>query len=167
MDNGVMGLGLAKMTKMSFSGNEEDALFVNDGEGHFEDRCFQSRLDVRGDGRSSVFADFDGDGDPDLLLRQLQRPKLILFRNEAPPGHWLRVELQGKKSNRMGVGALVRARFGAAWQTRLIRAGHGYLSQGPAEAHFGLGAGASKSGTVEVRWPSGLVQTVESVPADK
>ncbi len=157
----------APIEQMSFSGNEEDALFLNDGRGHFDDACYQARLDNRGDGRSSAFADLDGDGDLDLVLRQLQAPKLQVFRNDLPPGrHWLRVALQGVKSNRMGIGALVRVRTGTTWQVRPIRAGHGFLSQGPAEAHFGLSAAATIDELV-VEWPSGVDSRFANLPVDR
>jgi thiol-disulfide isomerase/thioredoxin len=154
--------------KMSFSGNEEDALFINDGAGHFVDCSFQARVDLRGDGRSAAWADFDGDGDLDLVVRQFQSPKVVLLRNDlaaGPATHWLQVKLRGTKSNRMGVGALVRACVGERCQVRLIQAGNGFLSQAPAVAHFGLGKGTSA--TVTVEWPSGLVQDVGAVAADE
>jgi thiol-disulfide isomerase/thioredoxin len=155
------------VTQMSFSGGEEDALFLNDGHGHFQDCGFQARLDDRGDGRSSVFADLDGDGDLDLVLRQLQAPKLEVYRNDLDASrHWARVALEGVQSNRMGVGALVRARTGETWQTLPIRAGHGFLSQGPAEAHFGLGA-ATKIDELEIDWPSGQTSRFTAVPVDR
>jgi len=150
----------------SFSGNERDPLFVNDGHGHFEDLGYAAGVDLPGDGRSQVWADLDGDGDLDLVVRQVAKPKLVVFRNDAPAGnHWLEVRLTGTKSNRMGLGAQVKACANGTCQIRELHAGHGYLAQGPALAHFGLGAATSVD--LEIAWPSGATQRFEKVAVDR
>ena len=157
----------AGLSSQSFSGNEEDALFVNDGRGHFTDCAFQARVDLRSDGRAAAWADLDNDGDLDLVVHQLQGPELVVLRNDLSPGsHWLEVALQGVKSNRMGVGGKVTACVAERCQTRWIKAGHGYESQGPAVAHFGLGT-AAQVDRLSIEWPSGLKQEIEKVPVDR
>ncbi|MBS2027522.1 MAG: ASPIC/UnbV domain-containing protein [Deltaproteobacteria bacterium] len=151
----------------SFSGNEEDTLFMNDGHGHFTDCAAQARVDMRTDGRASAWADLDNDGDLDLVMHQMQSPELRVLRNDLPAGrHWLEVALHGTKSNRMGIGAKVTACAGSSCQVRWIKAGHGYESQGPAVAHFGLG-GIEKLDTLKVEWPSGADQELHDVAVDR
>jgi len=140
---------------------------MNDGHGHFVDCAAQARVDMRTDGRASAWADLDNDGDLDLVMHQMQSPELRVLRNDLPAGkHWLEVSLRGTKSNRMGIGAKVTACAGGNCQVRWIKAGHGYESQGPAVAHFGLGA-TTKLDTLKVEWPSGLDQELHDVAIDR
>ncbi|MBS2029627.1 MAG: ASPIC/UnbV domain-containing protein [Deltaproteobacteria bacterium] len=149
---------------MSFSGNERDPLFANDGTGHFEDVGYQANVDLPGDGRSSAFADLDGDGDLDLVVHQLNAPNLVVFRNDSDGSNKsIEVSLRGVKTNRMGLGAVVSACVADKCQSRELRAGHGYLSQGPALAHFGVGPAATAE--VSVTWPTGVIQKLGTVPA--
>lgn len=160
------GVGLKGFATLSFSGNERDPLFVNDGHGHFEDLGNPAGIDLPGDGRSQAWADLDGDGDLDLVVRQIGNPRIVVFRNDsAATRHWLEVDLVGTKSNRMGLGAKVRACAKSGCQVRELHAGRGYLAQGPATAHFGLGATTAVD--LEIAWPSGAVQRFENVAADR
>ena len=69
-------------------------------------------------------------------------------------GHWIGFELEGTRSNRDAVGARVRIRTGASWQTRIVTAGSGYLSGSSLRQHFGLGK-ATRVDEVVIDWPSG------------
>ncbi len=113
-------------------------------------------------------ADFDGDGDVDVLLcRWPGTGAPMLFRNDTSGNNWLRVRLDGNKSNRSGIGAKVRvlATIGGTsrWQLREIG---GFDSAGSQEltGHFGLGD-ATKVETVRVEWPSGQVQELRDLDA--
>jgi enediyne biosynthesis protein E4 len=94
----------------------------------------------------------------------------LLLRNDTPShAHWLQVRLQGAKGNRDGIGA--RLRLTAAGQpelvqTRWIRAGSTYCSSSDPRAFFGLGL-ATEAERLEIRWPSGAVQTLTHVRADQ
>lgn len=114
-------------------------------------------------GRGSAFADFDGDGDLDVVLTQIHgRP--LLLRNDQQLGHaWVRFRLTGTRSNRDGIGAWMRLRAGGHTQWRQLTPTRGYLSQSEAVLTFGLGR-ATRLDDVEIVWPSGIRQRLS--PSD-
>ena len=112
-------------------------------------------------GRGLVAADLDGDGDEDLVLTQNDGPAMVL-RNESPPGHWIRVRLQGKASNVHGIGARVVLKLGERTLVREVLGASGYLSQGPPELVFGLGD-ATQADRLSIQWPAGTVQKLGPV----
>jgi hypothetical protein len=86
---------------------------------------------------------------------------------EGPaPNHWIGIQLIGTKSNRAGIGARVEVESGALRQIDEVRSGGSYLSQSDLRLHFGLGA-ATRADRVTVRWPSGTVDTMRGIPADR
>jgi hypothetical protein len=147
---------------------EEDLLLLNDGGRKFVDVSVKSGEDfqAKGVGRGSAVADIDDDGDLDLLVLNLNgAPRL--YRNEGGnQGHWLMIRTIGVSSNRDGIGARIRVTAGGRTQTRDIRSSSGYLSQSDPRAHFGLGP-AAVAEKVEIRWPSGLTQTLTDVKANQ
>jgi hypothetical protein len=117
-------------------------------------------------GRGSAGADFDNDGDVDVLVTNLNdRPALL--RNDTPRSgrHWLGVRLVGRRPNRDAIGALVRVEVGGRTQVRARLSGGGYLSQHDSRLHFGLGEHTTVDRIV-VKWPDGSRQAVGKVPAD-
>ena len=123
-------------------------------------------LDSLRDGRGLAVSDFDGDGGLDLIVNNY-RGKAHYFVNRIPSrGHWLRIRLRGRRSNRDGVGAIVRARTGDHRQTRIVSAGDGYASQYSRVVHFGL-AGATSVDELEIVWPGGWRQIFRSVEGDR
>ncbi|MFN8176734.1 MAG: FG-GAP-like repeat-containing protein [bacterium] len=130
----------------------------------------QPPLTDGGVGIGVAFGDVDGDGDLDLALANVDEFHANrLFRNDnLGLGHWLQIDLVGTVSNRFGVGARIVTEEGAVRQMREISAGEGLSSQEPFTAHFGLGPDPGMSvDRVTVRWPSGIVQTVEGLPVDR
>jgi parallel beta-helix repeat protein len=117
------------------------------------------------DSDGSAVGDFDNDGDPDIYVVSGiwgRGTPDFLFRNNlthsgSPPA-WLKVRLQGTLSNAQGIGARVRLVAGGLEQVRQIAGSTGYLSQDAPEALFGLG-GYTGPVAVEIRWPSGRVET--------
>ena len=117
-------------------------------------------------GRGAVFADFDNDGDVDVLVNNLHDTP-DLFRLDQPgERHWISVKLVGTQSNRSAIGALVRLVTADGEQRQEVRGGGSYYSQNDLRLHFGLGALRQGSGQaaravdrIVVRWPNGLAET--------
>jgi hypothetical protein len=107
-------------------------------------------------GRGLAIADYDGDGDLDLLITENGGPAVLLQNRlmETAPAHWVRVVLRGSGMNTRGLGATITLKAGGRTQTRMVRTGSSYLSQGDVFPTFGLGA-ATRVDELRVRWPRG------------
>jgi len=114
--------------------------------------------------RSVAFADYDNDGDPDLLVPT--QAVNLLFRNDASPRPWFQVRTIGSESNRDGYGARVFVAAQGRRQWREITSGHGFGSQNDPRALFGLGASATVVDTLMVDWPSGKRSFLTGLPVD-
>jgi hypothetical protein len=149
----------------SLNGYERNSLFWNLGGGNFVDVGFLTQSDRIEDGRAVVVSDFDRDGRLDLLVQNLDKPAVLLMgRGEV--GNWLQVDLEGTRSNREALGAIVTARIGRASQARQVAAGSGFIARSSATLHFGLGEADSVE-ALEIRWPSGHIQTLYEVAANQ
>jgi hypothetical protein len=113
--------------------------------------------------RAAAYADIDNDGFLDILLTTNAGPT-YLFHNEGGSNSSLRVKLVGTKSNRDGIGAVVRVAAGSDKQWKMLRSGSSYLAQSELVLTFGLGA-QSKADSVEIQWPSGQVDKLANVNA--
>ena len=110
-------------------------------------------------------ADFNNDGTLEIVVNNSHdRPSL--FKNLGDHGNWLLLKLEGTKSNRSAIGARVTVHAGDHQQTQEVRSGGGYISQSDFRLHFGLGS-ATKADLIEIRWPSGLVERLENVSANR
>lgn len=112
--------------------------------------------------RSAALLDLDGDGDLDLLTNEINdRPQVLLSDLARKKQiHFLKIKLTGTRSNRDGLGALVRLTAGGRTQTQQHDGKSGYLSQSALPLYFGLGD-ATKIDRVEVTWPAGKIQLLE------
>ncbi|MFO1451696.1 MAG: FG-GAP-like repeat-containing protein [Opitutaceae bacterium] len=136
-------------------------LYVNDGTGHFVDGTAVFGLRDTGQGRGVVVADFDNDGDEDVLITQAYgRP--VLYRSDAAANgsRWIRLRLQGTLSNRDAIGAVVRVTHGGRTRVHLHNPTSTFLGQREPVLHLGLGQVGSSVDSLEIRWPSGRVQTL-------
>lgn len=111
-------------------------------------------------------ADFDRDGDVDVFLVNFAGDCVYYENRMEPSRRWSVIQLDGRSSNRSGVGARIRLTSGGRTQTREIHLGSGFLSSPPPEAHFGLGDGAAVD-RIEVSWPSGERQTFENLETNR
>ncbi|HKR85878.1 MAG TPA: ASPIC/UnbV domain-containing protein, partial [Terriglobales bacterium] len=107
----------------------------------------------------------DDDGALDLLVMTNGGPA-YLFHSEGATNHSLRVKLEGTRSNRDGIGAIVRVTSGNDKQWKMVKSGSSYLSQSELVLTFGLGD-KNSADQIEVQWPSGQVDKISKVPADQ
>ncbi len=116
--------------------------------------------------RGVAFADFDNDGFVDIIVANNGDPPALLHNSGDNGNHFVNFRLVGTKSNRDAMGARIRVHAGGLSQIREIAGGGSYLSQSALRANFGLGKSAVVD-LIEIRWPSGAMQTFRNLPADK
>ena len=116
--------------------------------------------------RAAAFADFDNDGDIDVLVTNNGQAPQLLRNDGGNRNHWLEVGLVGVRSNRDGIGARVKLTAGAMTQIDEAKGGMSYQSAHDPRLHFGLGD-VTRADVVEVRWPSGIVDRLQNVAADR
>ncbi len=140
---------------------EKDTVFENVG-GTFRDVSAAAGVSLVKAHRGASFADINGDGRIDAVVSALGEPA-ELWENISPaPQHWIELKLKGTKSNRDGIGAKVR--IGKQYAEMTTTAG--YASSADVPVHFGLGAAAGPL-NIEIRWPSGIVQSLVNVKPDR
>jgi hypothetical protein len=116
-------------------------------------------------GRGAAFGDLDNDGDIDVVVSNLGQPAVVLRNDGGSRGNWLRIETIGRSSNRDGIGCRVKVVTAAGLtQHFTVTTAAGYLSASDKRLLVGLGADAAAT-LVEIRWPSGVVQTFTDVRA--
>lgn len=136
---------------------ERNGVFLNETGESFHDLSFLSGADSDGDGRTATSADLNGDGMPELLVRQAGGGPLRIYENRFPTTSWLKVSLRGTESNRFGIGAKLVCEANGGRVCRELYPHVNFLSQDPAVVHFGLGE-AAKVDRLTIRWPSGRTQ---------
>ena len=141
--------------------------FLNQRDGAFRDASEEAgeALKVPQVSRGAAFGDLDNDGDIDVVVENVDGAPMILRNDGGNLNHWITFELAGTTSNRLGIGAKVKAVTGNLSQIDEVRSGGSYLSQNDLRVHFGLGS-ASRVDRVEVRWPSGKIETMNNLAAD-
>ncbi|MBI2948008.1 MAG: CRTAC1 family protein [Verrucomicrobia bacterium] len=146
----------------------ESLLLQNKGDGNFTDAAdlggafFKTKIRARG----SYILDFDNDGRLDVLITALADRAFLLRNRGTTANHWLTLDLQGARSNRDGFGALITLAAGGKKRRAEARCQTGFLGTADRRVHFGLGQARTVE-EIEIRWPSGIVQTLHQVSADQ
>ena len=145
--------------------HDASRMFLQDDDGAFTDEAGAVGLADTEQGYGAVCADFDNDGDVDILqLHRNAANAATLWRNEGAGGNYLRIRLEGAAPNTEAAGARIRATTGDTTQMREIILGSNYTTQNPAVRVFGVGA-ATRVDVLAVEWPNGAVTTRRNVPA--
>jgi enediyne biosynthesis protein E4 len=150
----------------NLSAFERNRVFLNVKGRDFLDISHLTGADNDGDGRSVVAADFRNVGMLDLVVRQAGGGPLLLYENQFPRKHYLTVSLRGRTSNRLGIGARLTATVAGRQIVRELYPASGYRSQAPNVIHFGLADDAAVE-ALTIQWPSGRVQKLTGVAADR
>jgi len=143
-------------------------LFLNNGKGSFHDVAAEvgGGFEQPKVGRGLAYADFDRDGDLDLLLTTNNGPA-YLYRNDQLSGNRsIRFRLVGTKSNRDGIFASLRVFAGSITQSRIVKGGSSYLSQSELPVTFGLEK-RDRIERVVIDWPSGRTEEFKNLPAGR
>jgi len=149
-------------------------LYKNLRNRHFEDISFQagSGISDPSTSRGAAFGDFDNDGDIDVVINTVNDFPQLLRCDSKLGNNWIKVRTIGTKSNRSGIGARLTCITQVAGESKPhrqideVRSGGGYFSQSDLRVHFGLGR-ADKVDSLEIRWPSGQVDTLKDIKANQ
>ena len=165
--NGHIDEGIGKV-QPRIQYKQPPLLFRNLGKGKFEDvsksagGVFSHPLVARG----AAYADFDHDGDLDVILTTNDGPAYLLRNDGGNRNHWLSVRLEGVKSNRSALGAVVTIESASGKQSQTVHSGSSYLSQSDLALTFGL-AKDDVVKAIEIRWPSGRVDKKTNIKANQ
>ena len=143
-------------------------MFHNLGKGRFEDVSKQMGDQIQRPivARGAAYADFDRDGDLDILITTNGGPAYLYRNDGGNRNHWLNVKLMGVKSNRSGLGAVVTIESAGGRQTQTVHSGSSYASQSDLALTFGLGKDDIVKSLV-IRWPSGQVDRHANVKVNQ
>jgi hypothetical protein len=146
---------------------QKDLLYENVG-GRFRDVSEQSgpALQVDRVGRGLAVADFDNDGNLDVVISSVGRPPVLLRNQGGRGGNWITIRAQGTKSNAFGLGATVQVETSERVQVGEINNVASYLSSNDIRLHFGLGA-AKTIRQIDILWPSGTKQVLKDLAVNQ
>ncbi len=154
-------------TLPQYANKNPRVVFRNLGNGSFEELIEEAGPGVAAAhcSRGCAFGDFDNDGDIDILIVNLSEAPSLLRNDVSGNNHWLKVKLVGTKSNRSAIGGRVLARYGRKIQAQEVLSQSSFYSASDPRLHFGLGG--ETSADLEIRWPSGMRQTLKGVEANQ
>jgi hypothetical protein len=116
--------------------------------------------------RGLAIGDLDNDGRLDAVVTTNDGPAYVLHNETATENHWILLKLVGHKSNRDAIGAQVKLTSARGQQFATVSTAGSYLSSSDKRVHFGLGADKTAQ-EIEIHWPSGIVQSLKNVAADR
>jgi hypothetical protein len=150
----------------NLSAYERKRTWMNLSGKNFLDVSFLSGADSDGDGRAVVAGDFRNIGRLDLMVRQVGGGPFLLYENQFPQKHYLKVSLRGTRSNCLGIGARLTAIVDGRQLVREMYPVNSFRSQMPNIVHLGLGD-ATKVERLTIRWPSGEEQVLGDIAGDR
>jgi len=115
--------------------------------------------------RGCAFGDFDNDGDVDILIVNMNEPPSLLRNDLKGKQNWLKIKLEGVKSNRSAIGARVLVHYGTKVQAQALVSQSSYYSCNDPRLHFGLGA--AETADVDIYWPNGLREQYKKLAANQ
>jgi hypothetical protein len=141
-------------------------VFRNLGQGIFEELIDEAGPGVaaRHCSRGCAFGDFDNDGDVDIVVVNLNEPPSLLRNDLTVKANWMKVKLEGTRSNHSAIGARVLAHYSGKTQAQAVLSQSSFFSCNDPRLHFGLGA--SVSADLEIFWPSGVHEEYKGMPAN-
>jgi len=153
---------------------QQKVLYRNSRNGHFEEVTSQAGLGITAPvaSRGAAFGDYDNDGDLDVVVNTVNDFPHLLRCDSRLNNNWLKVKTIGTQSNRSGIGARLRCVTRPPGESKPhqqideVRSGGSYISQNDLRIHFGLGK-AEKVDLLEIRWPSGGVDTLKDIPPNQ
>ena len=147
---------------------QPNTVFRNTGRAKFQALTAEAGLTAQPAARhrGSAIGDLNGDGRLDVVVTALSAPAEIWLNDSPGDNHWLEFQLEGTRSNRDAIGARIKLVTGGNAQYNHVVFAAGYASSSAGPVHFGLGQ-AKSADLVEIRWPSGIVQELKNVSADR
>ncbi len=155
-------------TRLETFHRDRPRLFINNGDGTFDESGIEWGLTAETNGRGVVCIDFDRDGDIDVATSQNSGPPRV-YENQArglPDDSFVGFHLIGVQPNTSAVGAVVTIQAGDSRQVRHVQLNSNFQGQNPSTLHFGVG-GSEQIDSVEVRWPDGRIDNLTEIPANQ
>jgi enediyne biosynthesis protein E4 len=149
--------------KLGSDYQEPRILYHNNGKGIFEDVSDLAgpAITHKASGRGLAIGDLWNNGKISAVITNMGEAPSLLVNQMNYPNHWIAIKTVGTKSNRDGIGARITVKAAGRVFVNEVRSGSSYSSSNDMRVHFGLGA-ATKIDSLEVRWPSGLVETFDA-----
>ena len=165
----VNGHVYPEVDKNNLGSNYEEPriLYHNRGKGTFADISASAGpgINARASSRGLAVGDLWNDGRISAVITNLNSVPSLLVNQVRNSNHWIAIRTVGTKSNRDGIGARILIKAGARTLVDEVRSGSSYNSSSDLRVHFGLGS-ATKVDSVQIRWPSGLVERFDNLPVD-
>jgi hypothetical protein len=146
---------------------EPRILYHNNGNGTFTDISAEAGAGITAaaSSRGLAVGDLWNEGRLSVVITNMNAKPSLLVNSVRSPNHWVAFKLIGTRSNRDGIGARIRLKAGKRTWVDEVRSGSSYDSNSDQRVHFGLGK-LTKIDSVEIRWPSGLVEQFDNLQPD-